>query len=338
VDTLRFKFKWLDNQGNEAGILSKKGSFDGKTLVLDDVQLPAACLTTVESRSKRFVIATVDHEGKIHQALFNLTSGSADKLRAALGLCRSRAWAEAHREELAKAGKAHEFRIAVCPHCQATIDLTSMPSSPQVYCRSATPSGRSTRPKPRSRPRPSTGCATNAACTASRASSQSSISTSCSWLTATTNRRHGDARRVCAGSLENAAGQPAVRDWRARRPGPVVPLLRRHRHRQLVPRTRFRQSKSPQGNIAGAIEGYRRILSEHPVAAGIKFNIGQAALSKNDLAGAAGILEHALHDCANYQPAAATLAGCYERLGETEKLHALRKQWGVEEEQSPPSS
>ncbi len=91
-------------------------------------------------------------------------------------------------------------------------------------------------------------------------------------------------------------------------------------------------------NIAGAIEGYRRILREHPVAAGIKFNIGQAALSKNDLGGAAGILEHALHDCANYQPAAAALASCYERLGETEKLHELRKQWGVEEEQSLPSS
>jgi len=66
------------------------------------------------------------------QALFNLTSGSPDRLRAALGLCRSRTWAEAHREELAQAGKAHEFRGAVCPHCQATIDLTSMPSSQQV--------------------------------------------------------------------------------------------------------------------------------------------------------------------------------------------------------------
>ncbi len=37
MEPLRFKFKWLDDQGNEAGILSKKGSFDGKTLVLDEV-------------------------------------------------------------------------------------------------------------------------------------------------------------------------------------------------------------------------------------------------------------------------------------------------------------
>jgi hypothetical protein len=41
--------------------------------------------------------------------------------------------------------------------------------------------------------------------------------------------------------------------------------------------------KARQGNLAGAIEAYRRILTEHPVAAGIKYNIGLAALSKNDL-------------------------------------------------------
>ena len=44
METLSFKFKWLDAEGNMQGFLSKKGSFDGETLTLDDVELPAALL------------------------------------------------------------------------------------------------------------------------------------------------------------------------------------------------------------------------------------------------------------------------------------------------------
>jgi len=339
MESLRFKFKWLDNQGNEAGILSKKGSFDGTTLVLDDIQFPAACLTTVESRGKRFAIATVDREGHTHQALFSITSGSADGLRAELGLCRSRAWAESHREELVEAGRGHEFRSAICPHCQAAIDLTSMPRTPQVYCPFCKTVGTLDSPQG-----------------PIKAEAQYRLCDTCgmyskprkftifyfyflfvmygfyqqeTWRCPACMR--GEAWKMLLGNLLFVIGVPVA----------LIQLFRSYGGTDigsLFPGLDAANLKARKGDIAGAIEGYRRILREHPVAAGIKFNIGQAALSKNDLAGAAGILEHALHDCANHQPSAAALATCYERLGETEKLHELRKQWGVEEEPSPQSS
>lgn len=333
MESLRFKFKWLDNQGNEAGFLSKKGSFDGQTLVLDDVALPAACLTTAENRGKRFVIAAVDGEGQAHQALFSITSGSPEKLKAALSVCRSRVWAESHREELVKEGKAHEFRSIVCPHCQATIDLTGLPQSPQVYC---------------------PFCHTIGTLETSqgpiKAEAQYRLCDHCgmyskprrftifyfyflfvvygysqqeTWRCPACMR--GEAWKMLFGNLLFVIGVPVA----------LIQLFRSYGGTDigsLFSGLDTANLKARKGNLAGAIEAYRRILTEHPVAAGIKFNIGQAALSKNDLAGAAGILEHALHDCANYQPAAAALANCYERLGETNKLHELRKQWGIEEE------
>ena len=46
-----------------------------------------------------------------------------------------------------------------------------------------------------------------------------------------------------------------------------------------------------------------------------------------------GVSTPALADCANYRPAATLLAGCYEELGETQKLADLKAQWGVDEEE-----
>lgn len=339
MEPLRFKFKWLDEQGNEAGFLSKKGSFDGQTLVLDDIQLPAACLRTVDNRGKRFVIATVDREGHTHQALFSVTSGSIDRLRTELGLCRSRAWAEAHREELAQAGRGHEFRSVICPHCQATIDLTSMPRTPQVYCPFCQTIGTLDSPQG-----------------PVKAEAQYRLCDTCgmyskprkftifyfyfllvvygfyqkeTWRCPACMR--GEAWKMLFGNLLFVIGVPVA----------LVQLFRSYGGTDLgslFSGLDAANLKARKGNIAGAIEGYRRILNEHPAAAGVKFNIGRAALSKNDLAGAAAILEHALRDCANYQPAAAALDGCYQRLGATEKLRELRKQWGIEEEPAPQAS
>jgi hypothetical protein len=339
MESLRFKFKWLDGQGNEAGFLSKKGSFDGQTLVLDDVQLPGSCLTTVENRGKRFVVAAVNVEGQTHQALFSITSGSPEKLKAALSLCRSRTWAEAHREALVEQGQAQKFRSAICPHCQATIDLTGMPPSPQVYCPFCHTLGTMDAPEG-----------------PIKAEAQYRLCDECgmyskprkftifyfyfllvfygfyqqeTWRCPACMRP--EAWKMLFGNLLFVIGVPVA----------LVQLFRSYGGTDIGSLFAGLDSanlKARQGNLAGAIEGYRRILTEHPAAAGIKYNIGLAALSKNDWAGAAEIFEHALHDCANYQPAAAALAGCYERLGKTEKLNELQKQWGFEEEQSPQSS
>jgi tetratricopeptide (TPR) repeat protein len=90
--------------------------------------------------------------------------------------------------------------------------------------------------------------------------------------------------------------------------------------------------KARSGNFEQAIADYRKILDKQPVAAGVKYNIARAFLQREDFQGAAKMLEYALSDCANYGPAAHALAGCYERLGEQEKLAELKRQWGGTDE------
>lgn len=86
--------------------------------------------------------------------------------------------------------------------------------------------------------------------------------------------------------------------------------------------------KARSGKFQQAIADYRKILDKQPVAAGVKYNIALAFLQREDWEGAAQMLEFALADCANYGPAAHSLAACYERLGEQEKLADLKLQWG----------
>ena len=96
--------------------------------------------------------------------------------------------------------------------------------------------------------------------------------------------------------------------------------------------------KARSGNFEGAIADYRAILERQPVSAGVKDNIGLAFLHDKDEAGAARMFEYALKDCANYQPAAAMLAQCYESLGETEKLAELKDRWGIKDEEEGDTS
>ena len=86
--------------------------------------------------------------------------------------------------------------------------------------------------------------------------------------------------------------------------------------------------KARKNNIVGAIDGYRDILKQHPTTAGVKYNLGLAFLADQDIPGAAASFEFALKDCSNYQPAAMTLAGCYEELGETEKTQIADEAMG----------
>jgi hypothetical protein len=129
-----FKFKWLNQQGQPQGFASKKGRFDGEMLVLDEAQIPSEAIIHVDCRENRVVVAAASGQNEQVNLLFILTKGSADKLKELLGQARSRAWARRHREQLVAAGRGSEYRDATCPHCQAAIDLSGFPKTPQVSC------------------------------------------------------------------------------------------------------------------------------------------------------------------------------------------------------------
>jgi thioredoxin-like negative regulator of GroEL len=96
--------------------------------------------------------------------------------------------------------------------------------------------------------------------------------------------------------------------------------------------------KARKGDLLGALAGYRTILQRVPHSAGVKFNLGRALIDQHETARAAETLRLALDDCSNYAPAYQLLVPCYEQLGETDKLEALRQMWDDEEDDDEEAS
>lgn len=89
MEMLYFRFVWTDRTGKEEGFISTEGTFDGETLVLGDLSLPAAALVTVDNRGRWVLVAAVDPQGQEQNLFIRLTSGDADELKAALGHARA---------------------------------------------------------------------------------------------------------------------------------------------------------------------------------------------------------------------------------------------------------
>ena len=130
----RFKFKYLTADGQEAGFLSKKGSFDGATLTLDNTPIPIEAVPRVAKRFNRLVLSILQQNGGVEQLAIAITGGSARKLGALLNRVTSARWAAMRREALTKKGEGHTFKSRQCPWCDATVELTGHDDSPQMFC------------------------------------------------------------------------------------------------------------------------------------------------------------------------------------------------------------
>jgi tetratricopeptide (TPR) repeat protein len=299
--------------------------------VLGDLSLPAAIISSVDNRGRHVFIVVAGPGGQERRLLIKLTTGDADELKAELGRARARAWAQVHREELQEQERGGEYRDVICPHCQATVDLTGMSRSPQVYCPFCHRIG-------------TLGAAPEALAAESRYRLCDvcgmygkprrftifyfyfllvlvGIHRRITWRCPACMRV--DAWKMLLGNLLFVIGVPVA----------LVQLFRSYGGADfggLYPGIHTANFKARRGDLARAIEGYRKILAEHPTAAGVKYNIGAAALAREDPAGAAGILEEALRDCSNYLPAARALERCYRRAGQEEKLRELRVRFGIQ--------
>ncbi len=325
-----FKFKYLNERGQETGFLSTKGRFDGSHLHLGETAIPANAIIHVDNRENRVVLSVAQKEGPPATILFAVTGGSVVALKAALGKVRSAAWAASHRDELKSQGREQEFRAVECPHCKATIDLTGFRASPQVNC---------------------SFCHSISTLQAPRAEeTQYRICDECGmyskprkftifyfyfllvvygWHSRSTWRcpacMRGDAWKMLFGNLVFILGVPVA----------IVQLIRAYGGADLKSMYRGLDSanlKARKGDLATAISEYRKILESHPHAAGVKYNVGLAMVQQNFMDAAAQTLDAALNDCCNYQPAAQLLAHCYTQLNEPEKLAALKAEWGTAED------
>lgn len=141
---LSFKFKFVRNRYPQ-GILAQKGYATSECLVLGKQTLDYNDILDTTTRDNRTILLLNANAPLDPKTAKNLTDNSALVLeiygKPALDLERfidrisSRKSVERKRQELIAAGNGNLFRSAVCPECEATIDLSSLNRSSYIYCR-----------------------------------------------------------------------------------------------------------------------------------------------------------------------------------------------------------
>lgn len=333
-DPLTFKFHWMDEKGRQAGFLRTKGRFDGETLTLGDAQIPAGVLLDVSTRDERMALTVPTENGQFTGlGLIFPSKKTTERLKAALDIARSGTWAKHHREELSSRGRAAAYRDATCPNCTATVVLSDMPQTPQLYCPFCQVISFPDRPE-----------------VAVESYRDYRLCDDCGmfskprrftifyfyflvffygWHSRTTWRcpacMRSDAWKMFFGNMPFVLGVPVAATQLVRSyggdvaGGPFAGLDAGNRAARA-------------GRFDRAIEKYRGILDRLGSAAGVKYNLGLALLNEGDKRRAAETFRLALEDCANYVPAYHRLCSLYEELGEREKLAELKAQWEEPEE------
>ena len=332
-DTLRFKFRWLDEQGNETGFLRKHGSFDGETLVLDDAGIPAAVILQAETVEQRMVISVLSEDDQPATVAISLANVGAKELKSSIDIARSATWAGFEKERLEEEGRGHAYRDELCTQCGATLILTDMPRTPQLFCHfcdSLTTFEHDGQVLPGehnykiceecgmfSKPRKFTIFYFYFLLVVYGFSKRTT------WRCPACMR--GDAWKMFFGNLLFVVGVPVA----------IVQLIRSYGGSIITGPAAGLDSanlKARKHDILGALKLYRAILDRVPHVAGVKYNVGLALWEQNETSRAAESFRLALDDCGNYVPAFHALAACYEELGEKEKLAELNAMWGTDEE------
>ena len=335
---LNFKFYWLDSEGNQSGFLRSKGRFDGEILHLDDSPLPVVIITEVHKHENRLLISFIGENDEPAFVGIQMAGGAgSSQLKSVLDVARSATWAKYHKEELAEKGEAGNYREEVCPNCAATLILTDMDRTPQLYCHfcdtlMTVGSPESTPPDEREL-RLCDECG--------MFSKPRKFSIFYFWcLLVVYGWRHGktyrcpacmrgDAWKMLFGNLIFLIGVPNA----------IIQLVRsygggiRGGAYAGLDDANIHASKN---ELIDALKIYREILDKVPHSAGLKYNVGKALLEQGEMERAAESFRLALDDCSNYAPAYGMLAHCYELLGETQKLKELNHIWGADDERDQP--
>ncbi len=337
--TLAFKFHWLNDQGQPTSMMRKKGHFEGETVTLEEAEIPAAVIVESAVRENKMAITAIaaDEQEEYVTMLIQLPSKKvAEELKKRIDLARSAAWARHHRKALEDKGLGHTFRQEQCPRCTATLILSDMPESPQLYCHfcdslSTIDPGAD----PISQERDLRLCEECGMYTRPQKFTifyfyfllvVYGFSSRSTWRCPPCMR--GEAWKMLFGNLIFVLGVPTA-IWQLARSyggssvgGPFKGLDTGN-------------IKARKGDLAGALESYRTILGKVPVSAGVKYNLGMALLAQGNKEKAADSFELALQDCTNYVPAYGQLCHLLQELGETERLKELAQMWATETEEEP---
>jgi hypothetical protein len=141
---LPFKFHFV-KKGQAAGLWAKSGSASADALELDGEQIQYQDIAHTTCRDKRLMLALAstaqlgDKTAKACQQgrflVLDVQRVQARDLERHIDRFSSAISAERHKQELAAAGDENLYRVATCPHCEATVDVSGLDRTRYVHCR-----------------------------------------------------------------------------------------------------------------------------------------------------------------------------------------------------------
>jgi hypothetical protein len=249
------------------------------------------------------------------------------KLHNAINSATSRWEAAAVQQTLITAGRGSDYREAVCPYCQATNLLISLPLTPQIYCSFC--DSLFCRD-----PRNKTGLEEHfRLCSqCGMYSRPRTFSVFYFYYAVVTTGFHYDTTSRCSGCMRSTAWKMVLVNLLGvlAFPFALVQLYRAYATRSVAGPMDGIDTANLwwlRGNVEGALKRYDEIMERVPLNAGVKYNVARGLMLNNDLPHAQAMFEMSLDDCANYWPSVHGLFECLAQQGKHKELAAARKLW-----------
>jgi hypothetical protein len=302
----------------------RRGRFDGETLRLGGRELVVTDLERVDERFGNLVVHLRPGLGD-PVVVSVIRKSKAKRLRRDVVIAVSSRRAEQHQARLEAAGAGDAFHIAVCPACDATIDLSGFADSPQFYCRS---------------------CDTVVTEGVDGAADErhfhhcescgfyarpSEFTIACFMFLLVAFAWSSKRVRLCHACVRPEAWKMLLGNlpFLLLVPVAIIQVIRAHfggaARSEVFAGLDGANRFARRGRVLEAAAAYDRIHGRAGAAAGIRFNHGLAQLRVDDVREAADRFEAALRDCANYEPAAEALVECCRHLETPARLEALQR-------------
>lgn len=140
----KFKFRFVKD-GNVSGLFASKGELQEHALLLKDSAVPLSLIVETTTRDERLVVVLDTTGGDIPAELarqmtnnflvLHIYGMKATALEKLIDRKTSVLEVARRKQALERDGKSHLFRVASCPNCQATVDLSELPEAPYSFCR-----------------------------------------------------------------------------------------------------------------------------------------------------------------------------------------------------------
>lgn len=330
----RFKFRFIGDNGHPEGLFRTKGELEGDVLRLGTDEVPVVAIVATETRDDRLILLLASQGPDPIPIAISASSGVVEHLKGEIDVVRSRLWADGSRASLREKGREHAYREQDCASCGATLILTDMPVTPQVYCHfckafTTEQDGGHQEPAVETTHRLCDECGLFSAPRRFTIFYFYFLLVVYGFSSRTTWRcpacMRGEAWKMFFGNLLFVLGVPVA----------IVQLLRAYGSSRVGRYQGLDQANvhARAGRAREALGLYEQIAERIGPCAGVKYNAGMALVQARKHAEAVVMLEASLADCSNYGPSYGALVKCYARTGQEDRLLALQRVWGDGDEE-----